>query len=127
MENRKRKSTSAPETDGDEEELVLTIKIPKAFAGEFKARRDEVTEVTQKAMLEVLTKHDMTDGDEEVLVLPPIKIPKGGETPNGETPNGDNRQAAPPSGEEDLNKHDILSYYTGSQTPNGDYIPALPR
>ena len=78
MENRKRKNTSAPETDGEEEELVLPpIKIPKAFAEEFKARQDEVMEVTQKAMLEVLTKHD------------------------------------------------ILHYFTGSQTPNGDNRPAV--
>ena len=59
MEKRERKITSEPENDGEEEELVLTIKIPKAFSGEFKARRDEVTEVTQKAMLEVLTKQDI--------------------------------------------------------------------
>jgi len=52
---------------------VLTIKIPKAFSGEFKARREEVTEVTQKAMLEVLTKQDI------------LHYFTGGQTPNGDT------------------------------------------
>ena len=73
METRKWKNASEPETDGKEEILVLTIKIPKAYAGEFKARRYEVTEVTQKAMLEVLTKEDIHH------------YFMGGQTPNGDT------------------------------------------
>ena len=58
MSSQKRKSQIGQETSGDEEKLVLTIEIPKAFAAEFKANLARVTQAATKVVLDLITAQD---------------------------------------------------------------------
>ena len=58
MSSQKRKRQIGPETSGDEEKLVLTIEIPKAFAAEFKANQERVTQAATKVVLDLIAAQD---------------------------------------------------------------------
>ena len=73
MSSKKRKIQIGQETAGYDEKLVLTIEIPKAYAGEYKANQEKVTQAATKAVLDIIGAQEI--GDEKELDVT-IKIPK---------------------------------------------------
>ena len=57
MSNKKRKFQISQEI-GNDEVLVLTNKIPKAFAAEYKPNQEKVTQAATKTVLEIITRQD---------------------------------------------------------------------